>query len=225
MPGGGSSMEDLPIMLVVFHYFFFLALIMISTCGRVQWGLRLKRTIPRNIIFRCLLFPFYSGAINGIVWLIGIATVLLCSYFLALSFYAGGGRISDTYDALIYSGTWAIMTYAFCTLAMMIRMKLLWRQLTPEHTWLLALALLGGFFAVYFTVSILMSDQRAHYGFYLETPTIEQLLAIAVLWATLATVLFIPWAILQLPKFSPEIEVKSKGREVNDEKQEVGDER
>jgi len=204
---GTSAMvlDTLPVLMVFVHYFFFLTLIVISTCGRDNWGLRLKRTIPNNLILRCLLFPFYSGAINGIVWLIGIAGVLLVGLFGAAAIVKSG-RItdpSDVHELLMYAGTWAIMTYAFCTLAMMLRIKLLRRQLGPEHTWLLAISLIGGFFAIYFTILILMTEQREQYGFDFETPTIERLLIAAVLWAILATLLFLPWAIRQLPKFTP----------------------
>jgi len=106
---------------------------------------------------------------------------------------------------LMYGGTGAIMTYAFCTLAMMLRIWLLRRQLAPEHTWLLALALIGTFYSIYFGIRFMLYYDSTQYGFYFGDDTIEQTLFIACLWATLATLLFLPWAIRQLPNFSPEI--------------------
>ena len=206
---GGTLSDTLPVFMVFFHYGFFLVLIVISTCGRDSWGPRIQRTIPKNLLLRCLLFPFHSGAINGIVWLIGIACVLIgCLYWGAHTITSG--RLAHNFDevqeVLTYGGTWAIMTYAFCTLAMMVRIRFLKRHLAAEHTWLLALAMLGGFYATYFTIRILMSEDRMSYGFYLEPDTIEQTLLIAVLWATLASIMFVPWALRQLPKFTPLIE-------------------
>jgi hypothetical protein len=104
-------------------------------------------------------------------------------------------------DALMYGGTWAIMTYAFSTLAMMVRIKLLKRFLGAENTWLLALAFFGGFYATYFSIRIMLYDDTSHYGYYLESDTIERTLLIAILWAILASILFVPWALRQLPKF------------------------
>ena len=204
--GGSTLLDTLPVFMVFVHYFFFLFLIVVSTCGRDTWGMRIKRTIPKNLILRCLLFPFYSGAINGIAWLIGIACVLVGSLFGAAA-TVKSGAITDpdrVREVILYGSTGAIMTYAFCTLAMMVRIKLLKRHLGAENTWLLALAFFGGFYATYFTIRILLTDDRVHYGFYLEADTIERTLLIAGLWATLATILFVPWAIRQLPKFAPE---------------------
>jgi hypothetical protein len=203
--GGYAPLDTLPVFMVCFHYAFFLVLIVISTCGRDTWGLRIKRMIPKNLLLRCLVFPFYSGAINGIIWLIGIAGVLLCGLLGAAAMVKSGTIVDpdSVREAILYGSTWAIMTYAFCTLAMMIRIKFLKRHLAPEHTWLLALALFGGFYAIYFTIRILLADDRAYHEFYLESDTIERTLLIAIAWAVLASILFVPWALRQLPKFAP----------------------
>ena len=200
------SLDALPLFMVFFHYGFFLLLIVISTCGRDNWGLRLKRTIPQNLILRCLLFPFYSGAINGMVWLLGIACVLVGCFFAAAHISSSPmlSNFDDARETLKYGFTWVVMAYAFCTLAMMIRIKFLKRYLTPENTWLLALAIFGGFYATYFTIQFLLTDDRARYGFYLEADSIERTLFIAALWALLASILFVPWALRQLPMFTPE---------------------
>ena len=202
----GIPLDNLPLFMVFFHYGFFLLLIVISTCGRDSWGLRLKRTIPKNLFLRCLLFPFYSGAINGFAWLLGIACVLIGCFFAAVHFSSSFMLTSfdDSRETLKYGFTWVVMAYAFCTLAMMIRIKFLKRHLTPENTWLLALAIFGAFYSTYFTIRFLSMDERARYGFYLEADTIERTLFIACLWALLATVFFVPWTVRQLPNFAPD---------------------
>ena len=197
----------LPMPMVFVHYFFFLAMIVISTCGRDNWGPRIKRMIPRNILFRFVLFPFYSGAVNGVVWLFLIAGILLSSFFLALPFVTGGRLLapSDVNVVLRYASTWAIMVYAFCTLAMVIRAKLLKRHLAAEHTWLLAIAIFGTFYSIYYIIRVLFTENRAYYTFYFEADTIERTMFIAVLWAAFATILFLPWALRRLPNFTPRI--------------------
>jgi hypothetical protein len=201
-PGSGTwGAADLPLVMVFFHYGFFLVLIVISTCGRDSWGLRIKRTIPKNLLLRCLLFPFYSGAINGFAWLVGLAVVLIACFFGCVQLATGGPLFHDSQEVLMYGSTWAIMTYAFSTLAMMVRIKLLKRFLGAENTWLLALAFFGGFYATYFSIRIMLYDDTSHYGYYLESDTIERTLLIAGLWAILASILFLPWALRQLPKF------------------------
>jgi len=215
---GNPTLRDLPAVMVFFHYFFFLGLIVISTCGRDTWGPRIKHSIPKNLLLRCLLFPFYSGAINGIIWLIGIAGVLVVYFFGAAAVYSSGRIANDpeaVREVLKYAGTWALMTYAFCTLAMMIRIKLLRRQLGPENTWLLAIALIGAFYTVYYMIRILLTDYRTNFDFYIEPDTIERTLLIAGLWAMLATVLFVPWALRQLPKFTPEPPQSMESKEPN----------
>lgn len=205
-----SGWDTLPLMTVFIHYFFFLTMIVISTCGRDKWGLRIKRTIPKNPLLRLLLFPFYSGAINGMAWLALLAGILLGAFYLAVHFFNLSASTmyrysGDANEMLLYGSTWAIMTYAFCTLAMVVRAKVFRRHLAAEHTWLLAVAMFGAFYSIYFTIRVLLSDDRAHYGFYLEADTIERTLLIAALWALFATILFVPWALRQLPNFTPKV--------------------
>ena len=199
--------SGLPVPMVFVHYFFFLAMIVISTCGRDNWGPRIKRMIPRNLLLRFVLFPFYSGAINGVVWLLLIAGILLGGFFLSLTFVSGGRLLdpSDVNSVLLYGSTWAVMTYAFCTLAMVVRAKLLRRHLAAEHTWLLAVAIFGTFYSIYYIIRVLLTENRGHYYFYFESDTIERTLLIAVIWAGFATILFLPWALQRLPNFTPRV--------------------
>ena len=199
------NFENFPLFMVFVHYFFFLAMIVISTCGRDNWGLRIKRTVPSNIVLRFLLFPFYSGAINGIAWLFILAATLFGAYRLALPIASLGHTFNavDMNDVFRYGVTGAIMTYAFCALAMAVRVRWLKRHLAAAHTWLLAIAFFGGFYTIYFTIRILLSDDWRHYGFYLEPDTIERTMLIALLWAAFATILLLPWVLRTLPNFTP----------------------
>ena len=205
--GLSTPWSGLPVSMVFVHYFFFLAMIVISTCGRDNWGPRIKRMIPRNLLLRFVLFPFYSGAINGVVWLFLIAGILLGGFFLSLTFVSGGRLLdpSDINSVLLYGSTWAVMTYAFCTLAMVIRAKLLRRHLAAEHTWLLAVAIFGTFYSIYYVIRVLLTENRGLYNFYFETDTIERTMLIALIWAGFATILFFPWALQRLPNFTPRI--------------------
>jgi len=184
------------------HYFFFLAFIVISACGRETWGLRLKRTIPKNGLLRLLVFPFYSGAINGYLWLIGVGAVITWFYWMLCRKTTYGWLIND--DIPFYCATWALMVYAFSTIAMFVRSRFLRRFFPAETNWLLALALFGAFYALYFTIRILLYYDASHYdNILLDYDTIGRTMLIATIWSIVATVLLIPWALRRVPHFTP----------------------
>ncbi|MCL2347088.1 MAG: hypothetical protein FWC50_02385 [Planctomycetaceae bacterium] len=184
------------------HYFFFLAFIVISACGRETWGLRLKRTIPKSGLLRLLVFPFYSGAVNGYFWLIGIGAIITWFYWMCCQKTTYGWLLND--EIPFYCVTWALMVYAFSTIAMIVRSRFLRRFFTAEHNWLLALALFGAFYALYFTIRILLYYNASPYdNILLDYDTIGRTMIIATIWSIAATALLIPWTLKRVPHFTP----------------------
>jgi hypothetical protein len=53
-------------------------LILLIACERDQWSARVRRNIPQSLVWRSLIFPFYSGAACGIAWIF----LIMASLFL-----------------------------------------------------------------------------------------------------------------------------------------------
>ncbi|MDR3199574.1 MAG: hypothetical protein LBU34_17030 [Planctomycetaceae bacterium] len=51
-------------------------LILAVTCEPDQWSNRIRRHLPKSLIYRAVLFPFYTGAPCGIIWLFMLAAAL-----------------------------------------------------------------------------------------------------------------------------------------------------
>jgi hypothetical protein len=116
---------------------------------REQWGLRMRRTIPRRGWLRGPLFLLYSGSAGGVLF-----TVLLLVLTLALPrftleywsdfFFSSSSRFLRDFDhrnalTLVLI---ALYTVDYCMLAVWLRNVLLGR-IQAAYTWVLVLLLLG----------------------------------------------------------------------------------
>jgi hypothetical protein len=63
-------------------------IILLTVCERDQWSLRIRRSLPKSLFLRILLFPFYTGAACGIVWFFIVVLILGCvELFRAIFLY------------------------------------------------------------------------------------------------------------------------------------------
>ncbi|MEE2641699.1 MAG: hypothetical protein VX768_13815 [Planctomycetota bacterium] len=94
----------------------------ISASGRFQYGIRLKKTIPRNPWAKRICFPFYSGAANGLLWSFFFFAISAAGYLYLVfysmandnSFHLGftdTGSVFSSYHLLSYSNYIAIYVW------------------------------------------------------------------------------------------------------------------
>ncbi|MDR3198704.1 MAG: ABC transporter permease [Planctomycetaceae bacterium] len=110
--------------LVYWVYFWIAALaILMATvvCERETWSFRIKRTLPQRFIFRMFLFPFYTGAANGLVWLV----LLGFGIFLVIKSQTG-----ETFDTRLFF--WLLFSFDYCVTAMLIRSYFFSKQTKPD---------------------------------------------------------------------------------------------
>lgn len=109
---------------------------LISASGRFKYGLRLRKVIPASFIKKILWFPFYSGAVNGIVW----SLFFVCACFgtlIYLSYQSAGPgffSLDDLRDPDFPASLYHLFSYAnyvaiYVWLGMLIHMKT--EKLTP----------------------------------------------------------------------------------------------
>jgi hypothetical protein len=108
-------------------------LILITICEPETWSARIKRTIPKRILFRFICFPFYTGAANGFVWIALMFFGILGVIFFNPSTIHGN-------ESPLY---WLLFSFDYCVTAMLLRVTLVPKRfnITPERTWVLVLSL------------------------------------------------------------------------------------
>ncbi|MDR1484036.1 MAG: hypothetical protein LBT09_04345 [Planctomycetaceae bacterium] len=135
-------------------------LILFISCERDQWSTRIRRSLPKSLILRILLFPFYTGAACGIVWFF---MVVLAIYFIDISVadlklfqtttHNGDTAIKWGFGVLMFS-------FDYSVTAMLIRSRY-FKKLDTRYVLLIALFLLLlftlGSMLIYFFIMILVS--------------------------------------------------------------------
>lgn len=82
---------------------------------REEYGLRLRRQIPRSFLGRLFVFPLYSGALNAMVW---SAAIIILSAFVALLLIPINPEFGRETEGLLGAFSCVLMcfSYAFWTL-------------------------------------------------------------------------------------------------------------
>lgn len=93
----------------------FLGFMFVASGERAKYGNRLRRYIPRNRLLRILIFPFFSGEINGIIYSI-ILMILTVGIFYLLPHM----RISWEKMITVIIGLAGYFTW-YCLLALQIK--------------------------------------------------------------------------------------------------------
>jgi hypothetical protein len=125
------------------------AQLVVAINEREQWGLRIKRTIPRRWWLRGLVFLLYSGSAGGILFTLLLLALTIVLPSLAVEIYSPfffsspGGFLLDAHRrntlALVLI---ALYAFDYCMLAVWLR-TMLHGRIKVEYTWVLALLLLG----------------------------------------------------------------------------------
>lgn len=117
-----------------------LAALLVAAVGeRDSWGVRVRRTIPRNPLSRALAFVFFTGSAGGIIWcvLLFLVTVLAAFAWTGLRPNAGNYELLETsgYMALFFG---YILCYCLTTAALR---PVLFRTMPTPHLSVIALFL------------------------------------------------------------------------------------
>jgi len=138
---------------------------------RQQWGLRVRRTLPRSRWLRGPLFLLYSGSAGGILLLVLLAalTIALPSYALeywSAAFLPAFGRFAAETNrrqtlALVLI---ALYTFDYCMLAVWLRNVLLYERIKAANTWVLALILWALGFSLPWPILFLFQNEELRMG-------------------------------------------------------------
>jgi len=116
----------------------FLPALVVGVCGPEGLGPRLRRQLPRHPLLRSLAFPFWSGAVSGLVW---ASAMIAFSIGIGLAAGRGGSTTSwaETSTGLAAYGL------AYCLAGLALRRRFFNHVLSPGRTWIpvLLLAALG----------------------------------------------------------------------------------
>ena len=117
-------------------------LTLVAVCERDTWSYRIKQTVPRNYLLRILLFPFYTGSPNALVWV-----ALMAAGVLLIARQSG-----QVFENRVFF--WCLFAFDYCVTALLLRSMFGPRKLTPDKTWtivmfLLLIFTLGGMLAFF----------------------------------------------------------------------------
>lgn len=101
--------------------------------GPLKPSIRIRKAIPKNPIFRILVFPFYSGSAAGLIWLALLALINLMVLYVACMFISGSGEAWKT----MLCG--ALYVGFYIQLAILLQ-KTVFEKLIPyRNVWFLAM--------------------------------------------------------------------------------------
>jgi hypothetical protein len=96
-------------------------LILLTACERVQWSTRIRRSLPKSLLGRILLFPFYTGAACGIVWIVLILSSILLMDLLLLDANRAESKPFYWNRGINFLLGWVIFAFNYGMTAMLIR--------------------------------------------------------------------------------------------------------
>ncbi|MDR1291344.1 MAG: hypothetical protein LBK06_09085 [Planctomycetaceae bacterium] len=117
--------------------FFFITVV----CERDQWTPRIRRSLPQSLVFRFILFPFYTGSACGLVWIGLMMGLLVWSDLLIFSPSLSGITsllFCDQNGWCLQVTLLFIFVFDFCVTAMLIR-SWFFKWIDTSKVWLLAI--------------------------------------------------------------------------------------
>jgi hypothetical protein len=142
---------------------------LVSINEREQWGLRIRRTIPRRRWLRGPSFLLYSGSAGGVLFTVLLLTLtillpsLVLDYWSAIlflgPFHLEGKRRLTRIMVLI-----ALYAFDYCMLAVWLRSVLLPDRIKAAYTWVLALILWALGFSLPWPLLFLFQNEELRMG-------------------------------------------------------------
>ncbi|MDR2763111.1 MAG: hypothetical protein LBB88_10945 [Planctomycetaceae bacterium] len=127
-----------------------LLFLLLVVCERDRWTSRIRRRLPKSLVMRSILFPFYTGSPSGLVWVAIMFAVLVIIDFTILLPLSVGTRAGNMSRNLFGEFTSSectkvmpacIFFFNYCITAMLIRSWFL-KKLDSSRTWLVIICLI-----------------------------------------------------------------------------------
>ena len=125
----------------VLYIFLYVISLFIAVSERERLGQRVRQSIPRQRLRRLFVFPFYSGAANGVAWssLMIFLTLLALSACLIVFPHI---RTHDDIEPIGALAGVAMYVFSYALGASLIRRWFLANRVPNGYTWAIALVLL-----------------------------------------------------------------------------------
>ena len=131
---------DRTAMLLVIFYDTFGTLVLpcfflIFICEREEYSARIRRTIPKSTVKRLLLFPFYTGAANAMVWSVGVIGIGFAIGCLATGY---SGLIAGFYRwdrELVATASFNLLFFDYAATMLLFYNLVLHRWISREWNW------------------------------------------------------------------------------------------
>ena len=192
-----------------FWLFALIPLLALAVSERESWTYRIKKTIPDNFVLRMLVFPFYTGAPCGLVWVF-----LLGAFITLVVLSVGLHRASSAFGDFWMVPFDVLFAFNYCATALLLR-SFLFPKLSSNKTVAIAAALLllftfGSMLIFYLVKSDLnFEEYSAHFlsalnPFLLANGSDQTVRLFAMsTWTIILLVPFLFWFGLRVREFTP----------------------
>ena len=200
----------------VLHILLCCSALFIAVSEREHLGQRVRQSIPREGVLRLLVFPFYSGAANGVVWSsIMILLTLLVAWGRSTFFSPHPLNEDDAAEFMALITGLGLYAFSYALAASLIRRGFLANRVTSAYTWVIGLIL---FVIVATIIPLLLFFASGEWNeeWFIASPfgmfvgltnsnndVLWGSVVIAGISSFFAGILSLPWLIEQIADFSP----------------------
>jgi hypothetical protein len=207
------------------------AQIIVSINEREQWGLRVRRMIPRNVLLRVPAFLMYSGAGGGVLLAVLLIAPTLLLLYVPLRSWVDPSPLLERLDkdvrpVMSFSLLLiALYTFAYCLTAVWLRNVVFAGRIKTAYSWVLALILWALGSSLPFPLTFLFNNEEWRIGrvspwWQISNPfsTLltfsefwskdavefrEPCLLVLSMWSVLVSLWCLPWIVRQIRQFRP----------------------
>jgi hypothetical protein len=200
----------------VLHILLCCSALFIAVSEREHLGQRVRLSIPREGVLRLLVFPFYSGAANGVVWSsIMILLTLLVAWGRSTFFSPHPLNEDDAAEFMAFITGLGLYAFSYALAASFIRRIFLANRVTSAYTWVIGLILLVVAATIIPLLLFLASGEwneewfiASPFGMFVgltnsNNDVLWGSVVIAGISSFFAGILSLPWLIEQIADFSP----------------------
>ncbi len=188
-------------------------LFLIFICERPECSNRQRQRIPKSWIGRLIVFPFYSGVANAMVWSTGM--VMSGMLFLIAADYWTQGAISRAphYDPFYGLHTFALLFFDYCATSLLFCRLVLRKRLSRRWYWVPVCVLIGAIVSVSFVSLWFDAFQIQLWKFFATYPLLPypwptndadvayRQYLFGEAWLAVLAVVGMPWIVLSFQKF------------------------
>lgn len=203
-------------------------LLFISICERQQWGLRIRRTIPKNIFLRAAAFLLYTGAAGGVLLSVLIMAVSILIGIFGVK-YIAGNKPDPEFVRMVTYGIFYAISYALT--AILIK-NLFFKRVTffGLPIAIALLLLIAGIVIPVIAAFLLKKESwyETSEHWFIFNPFVmfveyrkvwKEAMLFSGIWCALAAVVMIPWFIRQFMSFKPLEITKTEIENTTDERE------